>query len=1018
MSSPAAQPALAGPSSNGSRSFVDLPREVQREIVGHCKRDDLVCLALVSRHFRDLAASELYRHFTLVLPDTSSPYVSDEVDPLAIGFNTFVTSDHNYAQYLRSISLDTLYLGDKAELCCRPYLAYQTCGKFLNTLLQLTLRKARCLESFKWNVRIEPSRPVYKELHQLGTLSHLHIRLHAGASQYLTPPPLPYDPSQPPSSPPPIDITPVSTLPPPPSAFGIIPPPPPTQGFYLPVSNPLPTHQAPKIRHRTAKRPPGVKEPPTLSGFKDLKSLAVLDIDDIDAISELQTCVRNSAGTLTELKLSFSERYAKFARKPSNDPEPEDSEDEDDIMPIPVHPHSQVEDMGSVLQAQELRKTQETVLGKIFGVESTASEKLQEVINDSGKKDKNKKSKEKSNQELIDLVKALASKVLEAVDGTKEPTVSQELVDIINTAAQSYVDEAKLRKEQENTKTDDPSASSSSPGTSKTAGDGVVEEPAEPAVPEISLFSDTPTSPKKKDDNRGADPDDIDIEEPEEQLTIDSEEPTAGELQNTDSQLSEAVAEIPVELPAIPNHTLSEARAEYGKVLASLKSRKAEYQALAEELEAFELQATTLSKEIRRWRSNESSSDINNLGGAESQLLSLTRSIRDMQKEISACQIAIDSAETVPPNELESRKEQVRQMRDYVRETRGLALKSLSIYLIPVKASVLSKAVDLRALRHLSLLNVGVQAPVWSLLYKENKEAPLPLRSIFTDNVSTVFLRFVGSLKEVHELFMLERETSAKPESFAPRTQATIDTIRSMVLKKHMGSLRRLMIKNLADKNWDMDQSAILLLCRQGKRLEELACNMSIRALHCFMQHVSGLTALRALHVVRLRNDDTCVWVMRETKRFLVDAVSHYSHLKLRWLSIDEPDSVDKLVWSTRWTDENEQGDTKGNDATGSTSSSTGVGKGKGKSKGSTGTGKSGKKAKGKGKAGGTSDPLDGSGDLDIAAILAAAGLDEGSSKDEDDEFWGQKIEIVDGLRYCEAEGVKIFEKEIVSGRL
>lgn len=208
------------------------------------------------------------------------------------------------------------------------------------------------------------------------------------------------------------------------------------------------------------------------------------------------------------------------------------------------------------------------------------------------------------------------------------------------------------------------------------------------------------------------------------------------------------------------------------------------------------------------------------------------------------------------------------------------------------------------------------------------------------------------------------------------------------------------------------------------------------------MQHVSGLVALRALHVARLRNDDTCVWVMRETKRFLVDAISHYSHLKLQWLSIDEPDSVDKLVWSTRWTDENEQSDGKGYDTAGSTSSNTGAGKGKGKSKGSTGTGKSGKKGKGKGKVGGTSDPLDGSGDVDIAAILAAAGLDEGSSsgnssageeedvegtdendmeseeEDEDDEFWGQKIEIVDGLRYCEAEGVKIFEKEIVSGRL
>ena len=56
------------------------------------------------------------------------------------------------------------------------------------------------------------------------------------------------------------------------------------------------------------------------------------------------------------------------------------------------------------------------------------------------------------------------------------------------------------------------------------------------------------------------------------------------------------------------------------------------------------------------------------------------------------------------------------------------------------------------------------------------------------------------------------------------------------------------------------------------------------------MQHVAGLAALRALHVVHLRNDDTCVWVMRETKRFLIDNVSHYPDLPLEWIAIDEDD--------------------------------------------------------------------------------------------------------------------------------
>jgi hypothetical protein len=149
MASPTTQEALASPPTSRSCSFLDLPHEVQREIISHCQRRDLVCVALVSRHFRDLAAAQLYRDFEIVFPDEDNPQFDTPVDDLAGGFDTFVTSDYNYAQYLRSICMDTLYMGDKAAGAYRPYLANLSCGKFMNTLLLLTLRKARVLESFK-----------------------------------------------------------------------------------------------------------------------------------------------------------------------------------------------------------------------------------------------------------------------------------------------------------------------------------------------------------------------------------------------------------------------------------------------------------------------------------------------------------------------------------------------------------------------------------------------------------------------------------------------------------------------------------------------------------------------------------------------------------------------------------------------------------------------------------------------------------------------------------------------------
>lgn len=129
--------------------ITDLPQELQKEILSHVPQPDLICMCLVSRHFRDLAAAELYRSFHIIFPDDDDPSFESPVDGLANGLETFATSDYNYARHLREISLDTLSAGEKAELSYKPYLASQSCGKFLNTLLLLTLRRAKALEKLR-----------------------------------------------------------------------------------------------------------------------------------------------------------------------------------------------------------------------------------------------------------------------------------------------------------------------------------------------------------------------------------------------------------------------------------------------------------------------------------------------------------------------------------------------------------------------------------------------------------------------------------------------------------------------------------------------------------------------------------------------------------------------------------------------------------------------------------------------------------------------------------------------------
>lgn len=130
-------------------TFMDLPMEVQNDIFGHCSQNDLICLSLVSKHFHELAAAQLYRNFHIVFPDEDDPAYDNPIDGLAGGLDTFATSSYDYAKHLRDISLDTHSAGDKAEQAYKPYLYAVSCGKFMNTLLLLTLRKARSLETFR-----------------------------------------------------------------------------------------------------------------------------------------------------------------------------------------------------------------------------------------------------------------------------------------------------------------------------------------------------------------------------------------------------------------------------------------------------------------------------------------------------------------------------------------------------------------------------------------------------------------------------------------------------------------------------------------------------------------------------------------------------------------------------------------------------------------------------------------------------------------------------------------------------
>lgn len=977
--------ASAPTATNRHLTFLDLPRETQKEIFSHCSQGDLICLSLVSKHFRDLAASQLYRNFHIVFPDEDDKSFDSSIDGLAGGLDTFVTSEYDYAKHLRDLSLDTLSAGKKAENAYKAYLYDVSCGKFMNTLLLLTLRKAKSLETFRWNIRVELSRQVYRALHQIDTLSHVHIRLQAGPSLYETPPPLPY--TSPITAPPTLSnhFTDVIAMPPPPPSLSFATPVAPSI-FYAPppTSTPAPPLPKPPSRMRSSRRTPLSKEPPTLSGFKKLKCLSVLDIDSLDSITEIKSCVRNSSGTLTKLKLSFSDSLGLQARKPPPDDDPDDSDPDDDFQVIPPLPGSNpygddVSGPAKAFRAQEEKKSQEQVLGRIFDVEPYFVKKSAKRAKES---DADKVTTEEqtgtTGSDFINAIRAVSNKLMKDLNGSGNfSATQQEILDTIETAARKYVTSEEA-KSKETPKSDSNGESSSSAEQSLT-----LEQKPDEKAPEATTSLFEPKVTKTKDDAKDTSPEDINIEEPEEQLVIDGQEGSSKDVPSEPASNQESSPENVASTAAtvhapLPNlNSLSNV----GKAAASLIAQKENFKILSERLESFEAQANRMGQEIQRLRLDDGSVNIDLLAAAEQQMRTFSKSIEDIQKEMNSVEREIDDAEKQIPflSTADDTEAQNRRISEYVRSTRGIALQSLSIYLIPVKYNVLSHALDLRALQRITLLNVGSQVPIWNLLAKENKAQPLALRKIFTDNVSTAFLNLVSQLEELHELFILERESKYTPESFAPRTTTTIDQIRRLVLKKHLPTLKRLMIKNQADETWDVDQKTMSLICKRGRVLEELAVSTGIRAIHTILQNISDLENLRALHIIQLRNDDTCVWVMRETRRFLVDNLSHYPKLKLEWVSINNGDRADRIV---RYTDL-PQSETK----------------------------KSKKKGKEKAPMPSTSGPF---------PVLPLDTWDGASSSDEDDVDGpgSLKLDTIEDIHFYDVWGVRIFKKEIVSGRL
>jgi arsenate reductase-like glutaredoxin family protein len=575
-------------------------------------------------------------------------------------------------------------------------------------------------------------------------------------------------------------------------------------------------------------------------------------MDTLEYIPEIRKCIQNSSSTLSKLKLSFSESLARQARKPPPaDDTGDDSDQEIDqfgnIIPPPPPAVIASSDDGApakALLAQEEKKAQEAVLGRIFGFENSSSSRLRAKDDEPSSPESVDEEKEAEDElespadVFVKDLMLLSKKLMTAVNGTSRTQQQKETLDTIEKAAKKYVKEkdeeakAKAAKDTVDNGSEGSSTAKATPVSSADSITGKIDDDStaedksketESEAKSSGLFDETETKDRKSVHTSadGLNPDDIDIYEPE--VIVDEKD---------------------LEEDAVPDLSVSESA---GKV-AEEKSDKSQTETVKlskedmEELTDFAAQLETQAERLRA-RSETvlqefgDADDSHKLDTLLAELEASTSLIEKRLCQISQLKKLMHGSEKCTTDVtkkfeagIDAQQKKTEAMSEYVRTTRGLALRSLAIYLIPIKASVLSKAFDLTVLRSITLLNVGLQTAFWNHLAKENKTSPLPLRKIHTDNVTMPFLTFVNQLETLTELFILERTTKSQEYSFAPKTSVTNNSIRRLVLKKHISSLKRLVIKNENDLSWDANERFLELLCRKGKNLEELAISFSSSA--------------------------------------------------------------------------------------------------------------------------------------------------------------------------------------------
>ena len=606
-----------------------------------------------------------------------------------------------------------------------------------------------------------------------------------------------------------------------------------------------------------------------LSKFSGLNELKLKEIADLDCLDEIAGCLRASSATLKHLTLSLSFELALKSRKPSaanpvvEDVSEADETQSDDDQPLPPVTDQPIQGP-SAADARKDRIAQESILAKVFSLQAVASE---------GRKLERKPTLSKDliapENKLLEGLQSLAP-LLEKIEKAKAAqALSDPLVKQLTAKVNNYIAVLNTNSDQyfnTGTPNNNLSASGSSGSSSTTVP---TQSPPSTTPPPYALSGSSPmpglwsTHASQTADNVPVSP--VLTSEAWDMLPQDHKQSFINKIQETTAKLKAAAQSQPIQ-PIIP--TASSSGPLTSETPQTLGTNPHPLQPEAQ----WEPKDIEDGMDIDMEHPDESALDIgpdremgddenNDESGDDQNESSLHTSLspritpRKRARLESLLPLAHSAAgessnshqdhqkgkgkerETVistyaGAGSVDALMKTEESMQQYIRATHGLRIETFALYLIPLKASVVARALDLSVLRHITLLDVGPQSSFWLLLQRQIKDHPLiGFETIHIDDVSSAFLGFLSTTNiKAKELYLLRRKDRST-DTHIVTTSVDASSMFNIGFRKHVKTLTHLMLRNEQDDTWDLNEQLVRMLSLKCSGLVELGVSMKTKAL-------------------------------------------------------------------------------------------------------------------------------------------------------------------------------------------